>query len=66
MKTTFFFVTLSLVLWLTLGSNEKRGEYDGEEVFEEKLDRDKRDAMPQYGGMHYYFLVIYTKNTIPS
>lgn len=56
MKTKLFFVTLFLVLWLTLGSNEKRGEYDGEEVFEEMFNREKRDAMPQFGGMHFLFL----------
>ena len=53
MKTKLFFVTLFLVLWLTLGSNEKREKYDDEEVFEEMIDREERDAMPQFGGMHY-------------
>ena len=24
----------------------------------------KRDGMPESGGMHYYFLVIYSKNTM--
>ena len=55
MKTILFFVTLSLIMWLTLGSNIKRGEHDDEEVSEEMPDRVKRDAMSQFGGMHYYF-----------
>lgn len=32
MKTIFFFANLSLVIWLTLGSNEKQREINEEEV----------------------------------
>ena len=55
MKTLLFFATLSLVMWLILGSNETRREYDEDKVIEEMLDQVKRDAMPKSGGMHYYF-----------
>lgn len=55
MKTLLFFATLSLVMWLILGSNETRREYDVDKVIEEMLDQVKRDAMPESGGMHYYF-----------
>ena len=53
MKTILLFVTLSLVVWLTLGSNEKQKENNEEEDFEEIVDREKRDAMPKPGGMHF-------------
>ena len=55
MKTLLFFATLSLVMWLILGSNETRREYDEDKVIEEMLDQVKRDAIPESGGMHYYF-----------
>ena len=65
MKKILFFATLFLVMWLALGSTEKRKEYDDEEEApEEMLDREKRDAMLESGGMHYYFLVLYSKNTM--
>ena len=57
MKTTFFFATLSLVMWLTLGLKEKQKEIDEEEVFEEILDREKRNASPQPVGIYFYFLM---------
>lgn len=50
-------------MWLTLGSNEKQREYDDGEVFEEMLDREKRDLMSQSGSMHDYFFIIFSKNT---
>ena len=43
-------------MWLTLGSNEKQREYDGE-VFEEILDREKRDVMSQSGVCMIIFLL---------
>ena len=46
MKILLFFATLSLVMWLILGSNETRREYDEDKVIEEMLDQVKRDAMP--------------------
>lgn len=53
MKTVMFLVTLSLVMWLTLSSNEKQKEIDEEEVFKEILDRGKWDAMPR-PSKHFY------------
>ena len=64
-KTVLFFATLSLVIWLILGSNEKRREYDEEKVIEEMLEQEKRDEMPESRGMHHHcLLVIYSKNTM--
>lgn len=64
MKTILPFATISLVMWLTLGSKEKQSQFDKEEAFEEMLDLEKRDAMPESWGIHYYFFLIYSKNTI--
>ena len=50
-----FFATLSLVIWLTLGLNEKQKEIDEEEVFGEILVRGKRDASQQPMGIHFCF-----------
>ena len=41
-------------MWVTLCSNDNQRENDEEEVFEEFLDRVKRDAMPQPRGMYFY------------
>lgn len=57
MKTILLFATVSLVMWLTLGSNEKQREYDDGEVFEEMLDREKRDVMSQSGVCMIIFLL---------
>lgn len=57
MKTILLFATVSLVMWLTLGSNEKQREYDNGEVFEEILDREKRDVMSQSGVCMIIFLL---------
>lgn len=57
MKTILLFATVSLVMWLTLGSNEKQREYDDGEVFEEILDREKRDVMSQSGVCMIIFLL---------
>ena len=54
MKTILFFATLSLVMCVTLCLNDNQRENDEEEVFEEFLDRVKRDAMPQPRGMYFY------------
>ena len=51
-------------MWLALGSTENQKEYDEEKVFEEMLDREKGDVMLESGGMHHYFLVIYSKNAM--
>ena len=59
MKTKLFFATFSLVMWVTLCLNDNQRENDEEEVFEEIIDRVKRDAMPQPKGMHFYFGCIY-------
>ena len=40
-------------MWLTLDSNDKTKVYNDDEVFEEMLDREERDVMPESGGMHY-------------
>lgn len=65
MKALLFFATLSLVMWLILGWNKKGREYDEEKVIEEMLEPEKRDEMPESGGMHHHcFLVIYSKNTM--
>lgn len=64
MKTILFFATIFLVACLTFGSNNNRRKNDKQEDFEEMIDREKRDAMPKSGGMHFYFLVIYSKNTM--
>ena len=45
MKTIFFFANLSLVIWLTLGSNEKQREINEEEVYEKILDREKKGCI---------------------
>ena len=52
MKTILLFATLFLVVWLTLGSNEKQKDNE-EEDFEEIVDREKTDAMPKPGCMHF-------------
>ena len=57
MKTILLFATVSLVMWLTLGSNKKQREYDDGEVFEEILDREKRDVMSQSGVCIIIFLL---------
>ena len=57
MKTILLFATVSLVMWLTLGSNEKQREYDDGEVFEEIPDREKRDVMSQSGVCMIIFLL---------
>ena len=57
MTTILLFATVSLVMWLTLGSNEKQREYDDGEVFEEILDREKRDVMSQSGVCMIIFLL---------
>lgn len=57
MKTILLFATVSLVMWLTLGSNEKQREYDDGEVFEEILDREKRNVMSQSGVCMVIFLL---------
>lgn len=57
MKTILLFATVSLVMWLTLGSNKKQREYDDGEVFEEILDREKRDVMSQSGVCMIIFLL---------
>ena len=44
-------------MWLTLGSNEKQREYDDGGVFEEILDREKRDVMSQSGVCMIIFLL---------
>lgn len=64
MKTILFFGTVFLVACLTLGSSNKQRKHDQQEDFEEMIDREKRDAMPKSGGMHFYVLVIYSKNTM--
>ena len=46
-------------MWVTLCLNDNQMENDEEEVFEEIIDRVKRDAMPQPKGMHFYFGCIY-------
>ena len=51
MRTTLFFAALFLVIWLTLCLNEHQRENHVEEALREILDRRKRDAMPQSGGM---------------
>lgn len=60
MKTIFFFANLSLVIWLTLGSNEKQREINEEEVYEKILDREKRVASPGIG-MHFFRLHIFRR-----
>ena len=62
MKRILFFATLSLVMWVTLCLNNNQRENDEEEVFEEFLDRVKRDAMPQPRGMHFYFACIWLRS----
>ena len=57
MKTILLFATVSLVMWLTLGSNEKQREYDDGKVFEEILDREKRNVMSQSGVCMIIFLL---------
>ena len=59
MKTILFFASLSLVMWVTFCLNDNQRENDEEKVFEEILDRVKRDAMPQPKGMHFCFGCIY-------
>ena len=46
-------------MWVTLCLNDNQRENDEDEVFEEVLDRVKRDAMPQPRGMHFCFECIY-------
>ena len=58
MKTTLFFTTIFLIAWLVLGSNEKQGKSDEDVDFEEKANREKRDAMPKPACMHFYFVAI--------
>ena len=48
-------------MWVTFCLNDNQREHDEEEVFEEILDRVKRDAMPQPKGMHFV-LAVYIKN----
>ena len=45
---------------------KKKGRaYDEENVIEEMLEPEKRDEMPESGGMHHHcYLVIYSKNTM--
>ena len=56
MRIIIAFLTISLVVCLTLCSNENRQEDDRDEFLEEILDREKRDAIPQPRGN---FLFIY-------
>ena len=55
MKTILFVANLSLVIWLTSGSNEKQRKIYEEEVFENILDRGKRVASPGVG-IHFFRL----------
>ena len=56
MKTLLVFATFSLAVCLALCLNENQMENDEEEVFEEILDREKRDAMPKPKGMHLFLI----------
>lgn len=62
MKTILFFANLSLVIWLTLGSNEKQREIN-EEVYEKILDRGKRVASP---GIGIHFFRLHTLRRFPE
>ena len=64
MKTLLLFATLSLAVCLTLCLHENQKENDEEEVFEEILDREKRDAMPQPKGMHLYLSAVCMANAM--
>ena len=55
MRMIIAFLTLSLVVCLTLCSNENRKEDNKDEFLEEILDRVKRDAVPQPRGNIYLF-----------
>ena len=59
MRMIIAFLTLSLVVCLTLCSNENRKEDDKDEFLEEILDREKRDAMPQPRGNIYLFICLF-------
>ena len=61
-ETILFFATLSFVMWVTLCLNDNQRDNDEEEVFEEFLDRVKRDAMPQPRDMHFYFTCIWLRS----
>ena len=66
MKTLLFFATLSLVMWLILGSNETRREYDEDKVIEKMLDPVKRMQCQNPGVCIIIFLVIYRNDTIQN
>ena len=55
MKTLLYFATLSLVVCLTLCSNENQKEHDEDEILEEMLGREKRDAIPKSRHKHFIF-----------
>lgn len=52
---TLYFATLSLVVCLTLCSNENQTEHDEDEILEEMLGREKRDATPKSRRKHFIF-----------
>ena len=59
MRIIIAFLTVSLVVCLTLCSNENRQEDDQDEFLEEVLDREKRDAIPQpRGNILFIYLFI--------
>ena len=52
---TLYFATLSLVVCLTLCSNENQKEHDEDEILDEMLGREKRDAIPKSRRKHFIF-----------
>lgn len=53
--TVFCYTVLGHVANIRFKRNTKGREYDEDKVIEEMLDQVKRDAIPESGGMHYYF-----------